>query len=451
MIARTAAPLSLASFVLLLLGACTGMRSGSDRAPPPDAGDDTSDAGDSALDPTDGAASLDAPTADASVVACEGGACVDGPITTPKVTCVRRRARVSGDVNGDGRGDITLTGGFIGDTTTPWNTVPVAFSAGDGRFKVTNRNVPDFALWATQGAQAVAGDIDGDGREDLMLAGGGWWNTVPVARSSPSNLGDGYFEASNERDDAFAARAAEAGAKLLSGDFDGDGKFDLALVGGAGWVDIPVSFSNGDDTFRTVVHDAPAFTLRAAESARALSGDFDADGLWDLALVGGANTPSAILIAYSHGDGTFRTLETTLPALAPLASDATALAVSGDFDSDGRDDIALAGGAGWSRVAIAFARGPALFTLSLASAPAFSALAQQSPQIVALDADGDGCTDLALTGGVLPGTTSPWTTIPVAFSLGDGSFRLTTEVVQDFPLYATQNGAKAVAASQAHR
>jgi hypothetical protein len=41
-----------------------------------------------------------------------------------------------------------------------------------------------------------------------------------------------------------------SGARPVSGDFDGDGIDDIALVGGSGWGSIPVAFSNGNGTFR---------------------------------------------------------------------------------------------------------------------------------------------------------------------------------------------------------
>jgi hypothetical protein len=46
-----------------------------------------------------------------------------------------------GDFNGDGRTDIALIGG------TGWQSIPVAFSNGDGTFTVTNYNAGDFASW----------------------------------------------------------------------------------------------------------------------------------------------------------------------------------------------------------------------------------------------------------------------------------------------------------------
>jgi Zn-dependent metalloprotease len=50
---------------------------------------------------------------------------------------------VEKDFNRDGRSDVALTG-VVG-----WNTLPVAFSNGNGTFSVTNTYVGDFASWAT--------------------------------------------------------------------------------------------------------------------------------------------------------------------------------------------------------------------------------------------------------------------------------------------------------------
>ena len=96
---------------------------------------------------------------------------------------------LSGDVNKDGRADIILTGG------SGWNTVPVAFSRGDGSFRVTNEAVASVPGWAQgAGVKALAGDVNKNGRADIMLTGGSGWNTVPVAFSR----GDGSFRVTNE-------------------------------------------------------------------------------------------------------------------------------------------------------------------------------------------------------------------------------------------------------------
>ncbi len=47
---------------------------------------------------------------------------------------------------------------------------------------------------------------------------------------------------------AFETAATQTGAKPVAGDFNGDGKTDIALTGGSGWATIPIAFSNGDGT-----------------------------------------------------------------------------------------------------------------------------------------------------------------------------------------------------------
>lgn len=231
---------------------------------------------------------------------------------------------VLGDVDGDGLGDIALTGGFVPSSGAAWTTVPVAHSNADGSFRVTNHVVPSFPLFATQaGAAPVAGDFDGDGRTDLALVGGKGWGTIPVARSE----GDGKFGVTNLAATDFATYAAQLGAVPVAGDFNGDGRTDIALTGGrtpsgAPWGSVPVAFSNGNGTFRVTNLGVADFPTFATQGAQVVAADFDHDGRTDLALTAGAGW-TTVPVAFSKGDGSFRVTNkvvATFPTYATQAS-----------------------------------------------------------------------------------------------------------------------------------
>jgi FG-GAP-like repeat len=377
-------------------------------------------------------------------------------------------AGVLGDVDGDRRGDVVLTGGMI-PSGSPWYTVPVAHSNGDGTFRVTNENVPNFPSQATEpDAVPVAGDFDGDGNTDVALIGRRS-DIIPVAFSYGGPLGDFYVtEYANRVFADFAAHwpSQPHAATPVAGDFDGDGRTDIALVGGFlgggpssplyPWGSIPIAFSNGWGTFRVTNYAVADFPLWATQpNAQPVAADFDGNGCTDLALTGGFSPPSfgadggppwvTIPVAYSECNGHFHVSNVPV-ADFPLYATQDALAVAGDFNGDGLGDIALTGGrspggAPWTTIPVAFSTG-AGFRVTNYFAADFPLYATQiGAQVIATDLDGDGRDDLALAGGHIPTEAwggAPWSTIPVAFSNGDGTFRVTNSFVPDFPTFATQ-------------
>ena len=111
---------------------------------------------------------------------------------------------------------------------------------GVGEFNVTNAPVGNFAVWAaTANAQPLVGDFNGDGKTDVALTGPAGWSSLPVAFSN----GNGTFNVTNQPITNFAVWAATANAKPLVGDFNGDGKTDVTLTGPAGWSSLPVAFA----------------------------------------------------------------------------------------------------------------------------------------------------------------------------------------------------------------
>jgi hypothetical protein len=212
---------------------------------------------------------------------------------------------LTGDFNGDGKTDIALIAG----TQNTWTSLPVAFSHGDGTFRVTNAFVGDFAQWwsAFPGATAVTGDFDHDGKTDIALVSGlqNTWTSLPVAFSN----GDGTFRITNYFIGDFAQWwSGYGGAKIVTGDFNNDGRTDIVLVSGLQntWTSLPVAFSNGDGTFRVTNYFVGDFAQwwSGYAGAEVVTGDFNADKKTDILLTGGAGWLT-VPIASSNGNGTF--------------------------------------------------------------------------------------------------------------------------------------------------
>jgi hypothetical protein len=223
------------------------------------------------------------------------------------------------------------------------------------------------------GTEIIGTDYNGDGRTDIALTGGTGWGSLPVAFSQ----GDGSFTVTNVPINGFATFATEPGAKIVSGDFNGDGRTDVALTGGTGWGSLPVAFSQGDGSFTVTNVPIDGFATFATEpGAKIVTGDFNHDGRTDIALTGGTGWGS-LPVAFSQGDGSFTVTNVPIDGFATFATEPGAKIVAGDFNHDGRTDIALTGGTGWGSLPVAFSQGDGSFTVTNTLIDGFATFATQ--------------------------------------------------------------------------
>src|SRR5437867_3191161 len=136
------------------------------------------------------------------------------------------------------------------------------------------------------------GDFNGDGKADLAFG-----NAVLLGK------GDGTFQVP-------ITLSGGGGAPLVS-DFNGDGKPDLAVAGGAS-----VLLGKGDGTFQAAINVT-------GRSGSPVVGDFNGDGNADLAVASG----TVLSVLFGRGDGTFQAaIEYALGGFASLSP------VVGDFN-----------------------------------------------------------------------------------------------------------------------
>jgi hypothetical protein len=347
---------------------------------------------------------------------------------------IKRRQYVPGDVNRSFRSDIVLTG------VTGWATIPAARAQASGSFSVVNTPGGAFpAIAATPGAKFLTGDFNGDGYGDVAATGVSGWTTLPVALHNTNNS----YTVVNQSLQSFPSLASNSRAKAVRGDFNGDGFTDVALTGVPGWMSVPVALSVGDGTFVFRNHALASFPTWAGNgAAKPVSGDFDGDGRDDIALVGVAGW-TTVPVAFGQVDGSFRVRNEALAQFPALSGVAGVKPITGDFNGDGRDDIALTGVNTWTKVPIAFGRvtGIAVFSFTHKTDNMIPARSTAiGVKILAGDFDGDRKDDLAFTGPVGQNF------IGMARSNGDGTFSHSTPTASDpnFYVWASQSGAVAL-------
>ncbi|MBI5631872.1 MAG: VCBS repeat-containing protein [Nitrospirae bacterium] len=201
-------------------------------------------------------------------------------------------------------------------------------------------------------------------------------------------------------------------ASVITGEFNGDGKPDLAVANYDG-NNVSVLLGVGNGTFNPAVNYGTGLTPTSVAI-----GEFNADGRTDL-VVANYNS-SGVSILLGNGDGTFNTAVNYGTGGWPYS------VITGEFNADGRTDLAVASYIN-NNVSILLGNGDGTF-----SAPVNYAAGNYPFSITIGEFNADGRTDLAVANyysndvSILLGNGNGTFGAPVNYAAGSYPFSITT-------------------------
>jgi FG-GAP-like repeat/RTX calcium-binding nonapeptide repeat (4 copies)/FG-GAP repeat len=302
-----------------------------------------------------------------------------------------------GDFNGDGKPDLVTVNG-MGD-----NTASILLNT-----TTTGATTPTFATQVKfnvgSGPNSVSiGDFNGDGKPDLATANIWSKNTSILLNTTPTNATTLTFATKVDFNVGDAS-------SISIGDFNGDGKTDLAVTNVVGFDSTmtPSSTSNSLSIFlNTTATGAtpPTFATKVdfntGNSPRSVSiGDFNGDGKPDLAV---ANSGSDTASIFLNTNATGATTPTFAPKVDFNTGDSPKSVSIGDFNNDGKPDFAVTNASSFSDTSNSLSiflntTATGATTPTFATKVDFKAGSYPNGQGIG-DFDGNGKPDLAVVNG----------------------------------------------------
>jgi len=273
-----------------------------------------------------------------------------------------------GDFNGDGRLDLAVSCS---------SGVAILLGLGSGSIGNGSFAAPVIYGTGTNPNGVAIQDFNEDGILDLAVANSSSNNVSILLGNGSGGVGNGTFAAAVN----YATQSTPA--QIAIADFNSDGRWDLAVTNNNGASNsVSILLGNGsgpvgNGTFAAAVNDP------AGQNPWGIAtGDFNSDGITDLAI--GSNTTTGVEVLVGNGSGGIGN-GTFAPAVSYLVGGSARAVAVADFNKDGRADI--------------------------------MALVSNTNSVVYLFGDGTGTTgDGTFTVG---GSVSQFTQFPTAVVLGD--------------------------------
>jgi len=306
------------------------------------------------------------------------------------------RAVIAGDFNHDGKMDLAVVNQNCQTQTCLNGSLTILLGNGDGTFQTAGSYDP-----GGDGISLAIGDLNGDGNLDIVSA-----NLQADNIGVLLGRGDGTFQPVVTY--ATGAPWPLGPTSVVLGDFRGHGMLDLAFTiplctESCSSAFVGVQLGNGDGTFGPVVN----YSAANFDPTFAAVGDFNGDGKLDLAI---SNGDGGVGVLLGNGDGTFQS-----PVGSASGVNSPGSLAVGDFNGDGKPDLAVASS---GSVAVLVSNGDGTFQTS-----GIYEAGGDGPYVTAGDLNGDGKLDLVVSNQCPPGCTSGQSPILVLLGLGAGQFQ----------------------------
>ena len=274
------------------------------------------------------AVTINSPQISLSLLTGNGDGTFNPPLNFPNTTGFDAPVIVAADVNNDTRLDL-LIAHTLACFTAPCvssDDLTIMLGNGDGTFQSSQMDV------GIGMSEIAVGDFNRDGFKDLAMSGSS--ARLYLLRGN----GDGTFvQQPTQTLIPGENHLGEDGTDIDVGDFNRDSIQDLVVAVSLNGSRTVILIGNGDGTFRPPhIITEPEIRIPHYQAVA----DYNGDGSQDLALSLGWGFQGMIEILKGNGDGTFQPLVLYDPAPAD-SSTAGGDLVAGDFNRDGRPDLAL--------------------------------------------------------------------------------------------------------------
>jgi hypothetical protein len=221
------------------------------------------------------------------------------------------------DFNADGNMDLVFTAETVG-----WGSVEVLLGDGQGGFAARN----EYQIHDSRPEGLAVADLNSDGRPDVVTANLG--GTLSVLLGNGNGTLSYNFDTSN-----FSSHAGYI-FDVAVGDFTTDGIPDLVTTSGSNGT-MALLTGRGDGTFAAPI-------LSSFAGPWLTTADFNGDSRLDVFTVwGDPDYGYAGRVFLGSGGGTFQEIEDVEIGGEPNGN--SDVVVAGDFNGDGRPDVAFAG------------------------------------------------------------------------------------------------------------